>query len=153
MHNDRNAQTAVKPAGLVSDPPALLSLIDVGLVVLSVLAVLFLLFPYYSSGGYYPELKPGWYPDRPEEFYSISRFKGTIWEGSEILRQLFWLAACQAWCVYGPLWILALFQTYVGWPGFPQRSNWTRLGALGVVALIGALWFIASFQLLVATLD
>ena len=151
MDSDANTQSAVKPTSPASDAPALFSLIDVGLFVVSVLAVLFLLIPFYGSGGHYPALQPGWYPDRPEEFASIARFKATIWEGNEVLRQLFWLAAGQAWCVYGPLWILALFQTYITWPGLPQRNRWTRLIGLGIVALVGVLWFFASLQLVIST--
>ena len=108
-----NTQNAVEPGSQMSDLPAPFSLIDVGLFVVSALAVLFLLLTYFT-------------------------------DGNEVLSQPFWLAASRGWCVYGPLWILALFQTYVTWPGLPRRYRLARLIGLGVAACIGVFWVFAS---------
>ena len=146
---EESTQETVRPTSALRNKVAhLLRLVGlIMLVAMSIFAALFLLIPYYGTGGYYPALQPGWFPTKPHEFDSISRFRGTIWEGNQILRHLFWGAACQLWCIYIPVWAFTLGEIFVSWPALSQRSKRIRIVGVVIAALIGVLWFIASWRL------
>ena len=117
------------------------------LATITVVAILFVLVPFYGSGGHYPSVGPGWYPDRPDEVYSISRFEGTIWSESEVLQDLFWYVGCWGWCLYFPAWAMTLLIMLGKWVSFPGRIRQTWFYAFSIITCLGISWFVASMRL------
>src|SRR5262245_26914141 len=68
------------------------------LAAVTVLIVILALVPYYGSGMHYPSSPPGTIATSPDEYYSMSLFRGTPWEGQP-WGDIFWNVGCFGWCL------------------------------------------------------
>lgn len=124
------------------------------LVIVAVAIGLLVLLPYWGTGGHFPSTPPGTIPDRPDEFYSISLFRGTIWE-DKFWSDLFWNMACSypTLCLWLPAFLYSSVEILVRWNHFSRRGKYARLVAMVVLILFGILWFNASLVLLGVIMD
>lgn len=121
----------------------------VDLAIWSVLAVscltifLFVLIPFYMTGGNVPSMKPGWVPTEPREYASIARYRGTIWEASSFLQDAFWHVACFGWLIWVPTILFSCKEMLLYWRFIPGSGRTIRLVILSSAILVTALWLVA----------
>jgi hypothetical protein len=120
---------------------------------MSLLVVIFVLVPFFMTGGNVPSMEPGWVPDKPYEFASIAAYKGTLWENNNVLQEIFWRVGCTGWCVWLPVLILTLVEAVIQWPRLSQPARGSRKVLLGAIVVFSILWFIAGVRMLYLTAD
>jgi hypothetical protein len=115
---------------------------------ITLLVSVFFLAPFWGTGGSFPYTQPGWVPNRPDEFASIARFRGTVWENNPLLNNLFWNIACYGWCLWLPALLFVGYEMRENWNYSSEAGRWWRLISMVLLAFFGVAWIIASWNLL-----
>ena len=125
----------------------------VGFVGLSLVAIVFVLIPFYMTGGNVPSLEPGWYPDKDYEFASIATYRGTIWENNTFLQEMFWRVGYFGCCFWLPLMLVTVLELGIRRESSSRRGQQLQRVALICSIVIGALWAIAILRMFDITRD
>jgi hypothetical protein len=114
---------------------------------MGVVVLVFLLVPFYVTGGNVPSMGPGWYPTEPHEFESIARYQGTMWEQSTFLQDAFWRIGCFGLCAWLPLLMIVSLEISASWPTLSQRQKQVRqFVRVGSIVVTG-LWIMAGLRM------
>lgn len=121
-------------------------------VVMMVLVTFSVLFPFYLSGMHYPSTPRDTFPDKLDEYDSISWFTVTLW-GNPFFRDLFWRVGYFGWCLWVPLLAFGLAWVLRRKEGLTYRAPvLVAFGGL-IIILFTFAYFVASFALFVRAIN